>query len=120
MVGVCLSSKLSTPSNSDPPSDLYGMLWPYIISCPAFTGDHKTHIHPSSLFDVDLDMGLSGPTSSTADFAHSVDLTGASLTSAMAQRRIMSTYLLVLGVLGLVGDSGIESEEKTDTVCLDL
>lgn len=39
----------------------------------------KTYINPGGLLDVDLDMGLSRPTSSTADFAHTVNLTTTSL-----------------------------------------
>ena len=30
------------------------------------------------------------------------------------------TYLVVFGVFGPVGDSGVESEQETDTVGLDL
>lgn len=30
------------------------------------------------------------------------------------------TNLIVLGVFSPVGDSGVESEQKTNTVCLDL
>jgi len=32
----------------------------------------------------------------------------------------MKTDLVVFGVFGPVGDSSVESEQKTDTVCLDL
>jgi hypothetical protein len=32
----------------------------------------------------------------------------------------MMTDLIIFGVFGPVGDSGIESEQETDTVCLDL
>ena len=39
----------------------------------------KTYIDPGSLLDVDLDMGLSRPTSSTADLAHTINLTTTSL-----------------------------------------
>lgn len=39
----------------------------------------KTYIDPGGLLDVNLDMGLSRPTSSTADFAHTVNLTTTSL-----------------------------------------
>jgi len=30
------------------------------------------------------------------------------------------THLIVLGVFGSVGDSGVKGEQETDTVCLDL
>jgi hypothetical protein len=46
-------------------------------------GRIKTNIDPSSLLDVYLDMSLSGPTGSTADFAHSVNLTSSSLISVL-------------------------------------
>ena len=39
----------------------------------------KPYINPSGLLDVNLDMGLSRPTGSTADFAHTVNLTTTSL-----------------------------------------
>jgi hypothetical protein len=80
----------------------------------------KTYIYPSSLFDVNFDMGLSGPTSSAADFAHSIDLTSSSLISASHQAIRSSTDLIILGEFSPVGDPAVEGEQKTDTVCLDL
>lgn len=64
-----------------------------------------------------LNMGLSGPTSSTADFTHTVNLASSSLISVPLD---VMTYLFILGVFSPVSNSGVESEQKTDTVCLDL
>ena len=50
----------------------------------------ETHVDPSSLLNMNLDMGLSGPTSSTADFTHSVNLTSSSLIS------VWNHFLLML------------------------
>jgi hypothetical protein len=52
-------------------------------SAVSSAGKMETDVDPSSLLDMNLDMSLSGPTSSTADFAHSVDLTSSSLISAL-------------------------------------
>ena len=51
------------------------------VSAMSPAGRIETHVDPSSLLDVDLDMGLSWPTGSTADFTHSVNLTSSSLIS---------------------------------------
>jgi hypothetical protein len=52
-------------------------------SATSFAVRIKTDIDPGSLLDMNLNMCLSGPTSSTADFAHSVYLTSSSLLSAL-------------------------------------
>lgn len=51
------------------------------ISATSQAGRIETDVDPSSLLDMNLNMGLIGPTGSTADFAHSVNLTSTSLTS---------------------------------------
>ena len=42
-----------------------------------------TNVDPSSLLDMNFNVGLSGPTGSTADFTHTVNLTRSSLRSAL-------------------------------------
>jgi hypothetical protein len=91
------------------------------ISATSSGGRIETDVDPSSLLDMYLNMGLSGPTSSTADFAHTVNLTSSSLISVLKDRLFRTmTDLIILGVFGPIGDSSVESEQKTDTVCLDL
>ena len=81
MVGVGLSSKLSIPK-SDCASVLKGRVWPFWHQ-RHLPPESWTYIDPSSLLNVYLNMGLSGPTSSTTDFAHPVNLTSSSLISAL-------------------------------------
>ena len=60
----------------------FGLVWHVVAlddQLQSPTKNLKTHIDPGSLLDMNFDMGLSGPTSSTADFAHTIDLTSSSL-----------------------------------------
>jgi len=60
----------------------FGLVWHVVAlddQLQSPTRNLKTHIDPGSLLDMNFDMGLSGPTSSTADFAHTIDLTSSSL-----------------------------------------
>jgi hypothetical protein len=90
------------------------------VSAMASAKKMETDVDPSSLLDMNLDMSLSGPTSSTADFAHSVNLTSSSLISVLSLSVDLMTDLVVFGEFSPVGDSGVESEQKTNTICLDL